>query len=200
MTSIHIQLDVFPQFSSHNRWSSKIILVSSKVRPFHQPLHTVTGTSAAFPEGDGGGSLCLRAPSAIRTVWDAAGGLYSLNKWSLDIDDFKPRATPELIALLQNISDNLNFTQYETVTFEEFCTVMFTHSAGILYADSVVNSGLDLNATSSGVYPCPSDSYMSMTGVISQECIAIGGSRLAVILKHFVAHEYLASSTNLLNA
>ncbi|KAE8977710.1 hypothetical protein PF011_g23546 [Phytophthora fragariae] len=141
------------------------------VRPFHQPLHTVTGTSAAFPEGDGGGSLCLRAPSAIRTVWDAAGGLYSLNKWSLDIDDFKPRATPELIALLQNISDNLNFTH-----------------------------GLDLNATSSGVYPCPSDSYMSMTGVISQECIAIGGSRLAVILKHFVAHEYLASSTNLLNA
>ncbi|EGZ16997.1 hypothetical protein PHYSODRAFT_331034 [Phytophthora sojae] len=142
----------------------------------HQPLHTVTGISEAFPEGDGGGnSEYFVAPCAfsnLHAIWDAAGGLYSLNDWALDIDDFKPTLqsnASELIALLPNISDSLNFAQYENVTFSEFYAAMVTDSAlrevvleTYAYADSVVYGGLDLNATSSGDYPCPSDAYMSM--------------------------------------
>ncbi|KAJ8571829.1 hypothetical protein ON010_g5006 [Phytophthora cinnamomi] len=167
----------------------------------HQPLHTVTGISEAFPDGDGGGNseyfVSPCAFSNLHAIWDAAGGLYSLNDWALDIDDFKPTLqsnATELIALLPNISDSLNFAQYDNVTFDTFYTAMVTNSAlrevvleTYAYAESAVYSGINLNATSSGDYPCPSESYMTMAGTISQKRIAIGGSRLAVILKHFAA-------------
>ncbi|KAK1945561.1 Endonuclease 1 [Phytophthora citrophthora] len=167
----------------------------------HQPLHTVAGISEAFPEGDGGGnSETFVSPCAFsnpHAVWDAAGGLYSLNNWAVNIDDFKPTLksnATELIALLPNIPDSLNFSQYEDVTYNEFSTALVTNSVlrqvaleTYSYADTVVYSGLDLNATSSGKYPCPSASYLALAGEVSQKRIAIGGSRLAVILKHFAA-------------
>ncbi|ETL24612.1 hypothetical protein PPTG_11998 [Phytophthora nicotianae INRA-310] len=167
----------------------------------HQPLHTVAGVSEAFPEGDGGGNseyfVSPCAFSNLHAVWDAAGGLYSLNNWALDIDDFKSTLqsnATELISLLPNISDTLNFSQYENATYNELYTALVTNSGlrevileTYSYADTVVYSGLDLNATSSGNYPCPSSSYLSMAGEISQKRIAMGGSRLAIILKHFAA-------------
>ncbi|ETI46052.1 hypothetical protein L914_21264 [Phytophthora nicotianae] len=170
----------------------------------HQPLHTVAGVSEAFPEGDGGdgggNSEYFVSPCAfsnLHAVWDAAGGLYSLNNWALDIDDFKSTLqsnATELISLLPNISDTLNFSQYENATYNELYTALVTNSGlrevileTYSYADTVVYSGLDLNATSSGNYPCPSSSYLSMAGEISQKRIAMGGSRLAIILKHFAA-------------
>ncbi|OWZ21711.1 hypothetical protein PHMEG_0003704 [Phytophthora megakarya] len=165
----------------------------------HQPLHTVTGINEAFPEGDGGGNneyfVSPCAFSNLHAVWDAAGGLYSLNNWALSIDDFKPTLqsnATELRALLPNLLDNLNFSQYEDVTYNELYTALVTDSAlrkvvleTYKYADTVVYSALDLNKTSSGDYPCPSATYLAMAGEISQKRIAIGGSRLAVILKHF---------------
>jgi hypothetical protein len=167
----------------------------------HQPLHTVTGISEAFPEGDGGGnSEYFNSPCAfsnLHAVWDAAGGLYSLNDWALNIDEFKPTLQSNataLIGLLPNISDSLDFSQYENATYSELYRALVTNSVlrqvileTYSYADTVVYSGLDLNATSSGDYPCPSSSYLAMAGEISQKRIAIGGSRLAVILKHFAA-------------
>ncbi|KAE9019356.1 hypothetical protein PR003_g12657 [Phytophthora rubi] len=167
----------------------------------HQPLHTVTGISAAFPEGDGGGnSETFASPCAfsnLHAVWDAAGGLYSLNKWSLDIDDFKPTLqsnASELIALLPSVPDNFTFSQYENATYNELYAAMVTNSGlreVILetynYANTIVYSNLDLNATSSGSYPCPTASYLAMAGEIAQRRIALAGSRLAVILKHFAA-------------
>ncbi|KAH7484256.1 hypothetical protein KRP22_005420 [Phytophthora ramorum] len=167
----------------------------------HQPLHTVTGISESFPDGDGGGnSEYFDSPCAfsnLHAVWDAAGGLYSLNDWALNIDDFKPTLksnATELIALLPSIPDNFTFSQYENVTYNELYTALVTESVlreVVLetydYANTIVYAGLDLNATSSGDYPCPPDSYMAMAGEISQKRIAIAGSRLAVILKHFAA-------------
>ncbi|KAG6614730.1 uncharacterized protein IUM83_04227 [Phytophthora cinnamomi] len=167
----------------------------------HQPLHTVTGISEAFPEGDGGGnSETFVSPCAfsnLHAVWDAAGGLYSLNKWSLDISAFKPTLqsnASELIALLPSVADNFTFSQYENATYDELYAAMVTKSGlreVILetynYANTIVYSNLDLNATSSGSYPCPSASYLAMAGEIAQRRIALAGSRLAVILKHFAA-------------
>ncbi|GMF10009.1 unnamed protein product [Phytophthora lilii] len=159
----------------------------------HQPLHTVTGISEAFPQGDGGGnSETFASPCAfsnLHAVWDAAGGLYSLNKWSLNIDSFKPTLqsnASELIALLPSIPDNFTFSQYENATYDELYTALVTNSVlrkVILetydYANTIVYSNLDLNATSSGSYPCPSSSYLAMAGEISQRRIALAGSRLA---------------------
>ncbi|KAG2788103.1 hypothetical protein JG687_00007813 [Phytophthora cactorum] len=167
----------------------------------HQPLHTVAGVSEAFPKGDGGGNseyfVSPCAFSNLHAVWDAAGGLYSLNNWALDIDDFKSTLqsnATELITLLPNISDTIDFSQYENVAYNELYTTLVTNSVlrevileTYSYADTVVYNGLDLNATSSGNYPCPSSSYLAMAGEISQKRIVIGGSRLAVILKHFAA-------------
>jgi len=167
----------------------------------HQPLHTVTGISEAFPEGDGGGnSETFASPCAfsnLHAVWDAAGGLYSLNKWNTSIDAFKPTLqsnASELIALLPSIPDNFTFSQYENASYSELYTALVTDSVlreVVLetydYANTIVFSNLDLNATSAGSYPCPSASYLAMAGEISQKRIALAGSRLAVVLKHFAA-------------
>ncbi|KAG7376862.1 hypothetical protein PHYPSEUDO_012646 [Phytophthora pseudosyringae] len=113
----------------------------------------------------------------LPAVWDAAGGLYSSNDWALDIDDFKPTLqsnATELIALLHAV------LVADSALRE---VVLETYS----YADTVVYSGMDLNATSSGNYPCPSSSYLAMAGEISQQRIAVGGTLLAVIHKHFAA-------------
>ncbi|KAF4315678.1 hypothetical protein BBI17_009309 [Phytophthora kernoviae] len=167
----------------------------------HQPLHTVAGISEAFPKGDGGGnSEIFDSPCAfsnLHALWDAAGGVYSLNDWALNIDDFKPTLqsnASELIALIPSISDSLNFSQYENMTYSNFYTAMVTNSVlrevaleTYSYTESVVYSSLNLNATSSGKYPCPSEEYMAMAGIVSQRRIAIGGSRLATILQYFAA-------------
>ncbi|KAK1945564.1 Endonuclease 2 [Phytophthora citrophthora] len=167
----------------------------------HQPLHTVAGISEAFPEGDGGGnSETFVSPCAfsnLHAVWDAAGGLYSLNKWNISIESFRPTLesnATELIALLPSIPDNLTFSQYENVTYNELVTDLVTNSVlrevtieTYNYANTIVYSNLDLNATSSGSYPCPTSSYYALAGEISQNRIALAGSRLAVILKHFAA-------------
>ncbi|KAG3120213.1 hypothetical protein PI124_g385 [Phytophthora idaei] len=167
----------------------------------HQPLHTVAGISEAFPKGDGGGnSETFTSPCAFsnpHAVWDAAGGLYSLSKWSLNIESFRltlERNASELIALLPSVQDNITFSQYENGTYNELYTALVTKSAlrevaleTYSYANTIVYSNLDLNATSSGTYPCPSSSYLAMAGEISQKRIAIAGSRLAVVLKHFAA-------------
>ncbi|KAF4039738.1 S1/P1 Nuclease [Phytophthora infestans] len=129
-------------------------------------------------------------------VWDAAGGLYSLNKWSLNIDSFRPTLenASELIALLPSVQDNITFSQYVNVTYNELNTALVTNQVlrevaleTYNFANTIVYSNLDLNATSSGTYPCPSASYLAMVGEISQKRIAIAGSRLAVVLKHFAA-------------
>ncbi|KAG2521595.1 hypothetical protein JM16_004213 [Phytophthora kernoviae] len=148
----------------------------------HQPLHTVAGISEAYLEGDGGGnseyfaSPC--ASSNLHALWDAAGGIYSLNNWALNIDDFKPALqsnASELIALLPSISDSLNFSQYENMTYNNFYTAMVT------------NSVLREVVLETYSYPCPSKEYMAMAATICQRRIAIGGSRLAIILKYFAA-------------
>eukprot|EP00644_Phytophthora_capsici_P004596 jgi/Phyca11/111086/e_gw1.19.262.1 len=160
----------------------------------------------AFPKGDGGGnSETFASPCAfsnLHAVWDAAGGLYSLNKWNVSIESFRPTLesnATELISLLPSIPDNLTFSQYENVTYNELVRDLVTKSVlrevtieTYNYANTIVYSNLDLNATSSGSYPsgkypCPSASYFALAGEISQKRIAIGGSRLAVILKHFAA-------------
>ncbi|RLN90990.1 hypothetical protein BBJ28_00010692 [Nothophytophthora sp. Chile5] len=167
----------------------------------HQPLHTVAGISAEFPEGDGGGNseyfVSPCAFSNLHALWDGAGGIYSLNDWALNIDDFKPTLqsnATELIALLSSIPDELNFAQYESMTYNNFYTAMVTNSVlrevvldTYSYANTTVYADLDLNVTSSGDYPCPSDAYMAMAGNVAKLRIATGGSRLAVILKHFAA-------------
>ncbi|KAL4157868.1 hypothetical protein PRNP1_003650 [Phytophthora ramorum] len=189
--------------TTKSKWAANLIL-RNFIHIFgdlHQPLHTVTGISEDIPAGDGGGnSEIFASPCAfsnLHAVWDAAGGLYSLNKWNLSIDSFKPTLqsnASELIALLPSIPDNFTFSQYENVTYNELYTALVTESVlreVVLetydYANTIVYAGLDLNATSSGDYPCPPDSYMAMAGEISQKRIAIAGSRLAVILKHFAA-------------
>ncbi|ETI46078.1 hypothetical protein F442_09432 [Phytophthora nicotianae P10297] len=167
----------------------------------HQPLHTVAGISEAFPEGDGGGnSETFTSPCAFsnpHAVWDAAGGLYSLNKWSLSIESFRPTLesnASELIALLSSVQDNTTFSQYENVTYNELNAALVTNQVlrevaleTYNFANTIVYSNLDLNATSSGTYPCPSALYLAMAGEVSQKRIAIAGSRLAVVLKHFAA-------------
>ncbi|KAG7398872.1 hypothetical protein PHYBOEH_010196 [Phytophthora boehmeriae] len=167
----------------------------------HQPLHTVAGINDVYPEGDGGGNseyfALPCASSNLHALWDAAGGIYSLNNWALNIDSFKPSLqsnASELIALLPNTSDTIDFAQYENMTYSNFYKAMVTNSVlrevvleTYSYADSVVYSSLDLNATSSGRYPCPSQEYMDMAGSVSQQRIAIGGSRLAIVLKQFAA-------------
>lgn len=167
----------------------------------HQPCHVIAAVNADMPGGDvGGNSYKFTAPCAfsnLHALWDAAGGAYSEHNWQYNMDafagDLAANATA-LVNLLPNVTDPLNFAQYESLTWSKFATAMISGKAlryvlldSYKYAPSVYGD-LDLNLDSATKkVACPSEAYMEQATAVANLRIALGGQRLAVILTKIAA-------------
>lgn len=166
----------------------------------HQPMHVLAAVNDDLPGGDAGGNYYPFASpcgfSNIHAIWDAAGGDYSQNNWDYNIDSFAgalaANAT-QLIGLLGNLTDPIDFAQYAELSWSEFATAMVSGKAlryvlldSYTYAPVAYDS-LDLTFDSKSKIPCPSQSYVDTVKEIAKERIALGGQRLAVILTQFAA-------------
>ncbi|OQR81319.1 hypothetical protein ACHHYP_16502 [Achlya hypogyna] len=162
----------------------------------HQPLHTVTGISSAFPTGDlGGNKYQFRQPcsagSNLHAIWDSGANTYSVN-WAPVVNDpnralLAANATA-LITKFQGLEDKLNFKQYAALSWKDFSSAMsktaypavIIESYGV--ARSVVYKNIDLTVGSDGKVACPTPEYLKTLLDTFEQRVYLGGSRLAVVL------------------
>lgn len=102
------------------------------------------------------------------------------------------RNASELIATLSTVEDKIPFPKYENLSYPEFARVVLDES---LLKQMVLDSydvalqyaykHMDLTANADKLVPCPNDKYVSLAKQVSKRQIALGGKRLAAMLKQF---------------
>jgi len=170
------------------------------VGDIHQPLHAVDGyfndtRFGTHLHGDRGGNLIhLDTPwegvTNLHAMWDSAGGLYTLN-WPLSqeereqlgrnasdlVQKFPPSSLPQF-----KESDAEDCWGDSERAHPKACTAMFERWAAESHAlaeSEAYGHGIAENSK-------PSDEYVSNTRHQAQRQIALGGYRLATILRLLV--------------
>ncbi|EQC32850.1 hypothetical protein SDRG_09385 [Saprolegnia diclina VS20] len=180
-----------------SNWSANLMLrfLLHTFGDVHQPLHTVAGISADFPNGDNGGNSYqfaqpCNAGSNLHGIWDSGANLYPVN-WSPNVNDpnrleITKNATA-LIAKFQGQPDALNFAQFAGLSYPDFLKAMKKTGIPSVFfesydlARSVVYKGIDLTV-SNGKVPCPTPEYQAKLLATFEQRVYTAGSRLAVIL------------------
>lgn len=184
--------------TSKSTWSANLMLrfMLHTFGDVHQPLHTTSGVSADFPNGDrGGNSYKFRKPCAHRNLhmlWDATAGVYNYG-WNTTMSkELRQNISQDALDIIRDypVHDKLNFSVIDDMPYKNFTSYMkendlvrqaILESAQI--GHDVVYGPLDLSIDDEGYAACPTEEYIENAKQLSPKLIHLGGFRLSFILR-----------------
>ena len=178
VTALQENVEILKNSTDQNARAQALRLIIHFVGDIHQPLHSVTRVSAAFPEGDRGGNLVklkIRQPDGtfkdtnLHSYWD--GGLTTFPPTG---PNFAPPPLSQVSAAaarakLGNPATNPNLHLEDPFNFQMWAD----ESYGL--AQDVVYKGISNNAR-------PTTAYKNKGVKVARQRVAWGGYRLAALL------------------
>lgn len=153
--------------SKEKPWNKAIALrmLLHIIGDIHQPLHTISIFSAAYPDGDRGGNLVELAPNPIgnnlHAYWDNGGGAFLIEK------PLRTKTVKRISKALRKQNPcNVNETDLDAMRW-----IRESHELALKKVHRIARDTL------------PDEEYQSMAAETSLRQVALAGCRLAMVLE-----------------